>query len=237
MKQNSLGFTLLEVLIAVAIFAMISLASFSIFDGVLKSEQTSSEQMQRLNEIQRAWMVIERDILQIARRSVRLDGEAPQSAFIHAGLDIYNNSSDALAFVRHGWTNPGLLIPRSDLQAVAYRVEENHFERLHFNFVDSVVGQEPKIRRLITNVSQVEFEYFYQKTWQKKLKGEQIPLAIKLTIETEDFGVLSRKFLVSGDNGSVSENSPTKAPASGSNDNNNNDTNTSNNDQAGKKST
>lgn len=196
-QQN--GFTLLEVLVSVAIFALISLASFSLFDGVLKSEAVSRVQMERLNEVQRAWMIIERDVLQMSQRSMRIEGEAPSDNVLYASFDGYSSNNNALAFTRNGWSNPGLLIPRSDMQSVAYRLEDQQLQRLHFNFVDSVVGQEPKIRPLISNVERISFEFFYQNKWQKEIEQGRLPLAIKIILETEDLGILTRKFLVAGD--------------------------------------
>ncbi len=194
--ERSSGFTLIEVLLAVAIFAFISLASFSIFDGVARSEQSSKEKMASLNQIQRAWLVIERDFLQIAQRSLRIEGEAPLTDFIYSSTDSFSQSEQAIAFVRAGWTNPGLLIPRSDLQSVAYRLNDNKLERLHYNFVDAVVGEKPKVRTLIDGVSSLEIRYFYDKKWQTEKIAKTLPQAIELTIETDGFGVITREFIV-----------------------------------------
>lgn len=195
-KAHIKGFTLIEVLLAIAIFAVISLASMNIFDGVLQSEKMSKDKMQRLNDIQRALLIIERDFLQITRRSVRFEGEPPSKDFIYASDGGFSSNEQAIAFVRAGWINPGLLIPRSDVQSVAYRIEDKTLERLHFNFVDAVVGEEPKVRQLISNVSSFKLAYYYQKKWQDELIKSQLPQAIHLTIDTEDFGVIERKFLV-----------------------------------------
>jgi general secretion pathway protein J len=195
-KVNEFGFTLIEVLLAISIFAMISMASFSIFDGVLQSEKVSKEKMLRLNDVQRTWLIIERDFLQISLRSIRFEGEAPLAGFIHSDSGSFSSNNQAIAFVRQGWINPGLLIPRSDLQSVAYRVEDEVLERLHYNFVDAVVGEEPKIRKLMENVIAIQFEYFYQNKWQTDLIENEMPQAINISIETEDLGVIGRKFLV-----------------------------------------
>lgn len=194
--RQSSGFTLIEVLLAIAIFSVISLASFNIFDGVMQSEKVSQDKMQRMNEIQRAWLVIERDFLQIAQRTIRLEGEAPLANFIHANSYSFSASDQVIAFVRAGWTNPGLLIPRSDLQSVAYRLEDENLERLHFNFVDAVVGEEPKVRLLINDVIAFDIEYFYQGKWQKELVENSMPQAIQLAVETRDLGLFTRKFIV-----------------------------------------
>jgi general secretion pathway protein J len=198
-KQSNKGFTLLEVLIAIAIFSLISLSSFTIFDSVLKGDQASKERSERHNELQRAFLIIERDITQISRRTIRLNGEAPLGRLIQSGSDNFASEEQAIAFVRHGWTNPGLLLPRSDMQAVSYRLTDETLQRLHFNFVDSVVGEEPKIRPLISDVTELTFEYYDGKKWQDKWENNLLPLAIAIIIETKDYGTIRRQFLVPGD--------------------------------------
>lgn len=198
-RKLSKGFTLLEVLIAIAIFSLISLASFTIFDTVLKGDETAKQRSARQNELQRAFLIIERDITQIARRTIRLDGEAPIERLIQSASDSYASEEQVIAFVRQGWTNPGLLLPRSDLQPVAYRLTDETLERLHFNFVDSVVGEEPKIRPLISDVTELSFEYYDGKKWQETWAQNNLPLAIAIEINTKDYGIIRRQFLVAGD--------------------------------------
>ncbi|MCI2282664.1 type II secretion system minor pseudopilin GspJ [Colwellia sp. MSW7] len=198
-KHENKGFTLLEVLIAIAIFSLISLSSFTIFDSVLKGDATSKERSERQNELQRAFLIIERDITQIARRTIRFEGEAPSAQFIQSTSDTFGSEDQAVAFVRQGWTNPGLLLPRSDMQAVSYRLFEGTLQRLHANFVDSVVGEEPKIRPLISDVTAVSFEYYDGDKWQKSWSNNTLPLAMAIEVDTKDYGVIRRQFLVPGD--------------------------------------
>jgi general secretion pathway protein J len=200
-KESQYGFTLLEVLIAVAIFSVVSLASFTIFDTVLRGDENSKIRSDRQNELQRAFLLIERDFTQIAKRNMRVNGEAPSDSFLQTADDSFLANEQAIAFVRNGWTNPGLLLPRSDMQNVAYRLEEETLQRLHYNFVDAVVGQEPKIRPLISQVTSLAFEYYDGKRWQKKWSGNTLPQAIAIEIETEDYGLIRRQFLVAGDLG------------------------------------
>ena len=195
--RNS-GFTLLEVLIAIAIFSVISMASFSIFETVLNSDTVSKERTDRINELQRGFLIIERDMLQIARRSVRFNGEAPLAGFLHTDNESYSSSEQAIAFVRHGWTNPGLLLPRSDMQSVAYQLNDTVLERVHFNFVDAVLGEEPKVRPLISQVEKLDFEFYDGKKWQKTLAENTLPIAIAIELDTTDYGIIRRQFLVAG---------------------------------------
>jgi general secretion pathway protein J len=91
------------------------------------------------------------------------------------------------------------LLPRSDMQSVAYRLVDETLQRLHYNFVDAVVGQEPRVRPLVTQVISLTFEFYDGKEWQKKWSGEKLPQAIAIEIETEDYGLIRRQFLVAGD--------------------------------------
>jgi general secretion pathway protein J len=200
MPKRSQGFTLLEVLIAIAIFSVISMASFSIFETVINSDTATKARTDRINELQRGFLIIERDMLQIARRSVRLNGEAPLSDFLHTDNDSFTTSEQAIAFVRHGWTNPGLLLPRSDMQSVAYQLKENTVERVHFNFVDAVLGEAPKVRPLISQVEKLNFEFYDGKKWQEALQEHTLPMAIAIEIDTTDYGIIRRQFIVAGDN-------------------------------------
>jgi len=200
--QNTLrkisGFTLLEVLIAIAIFSIISLSSFTLFNTVLNGDEISKARTTRDNELQRAFLLIERDVTQIARRTIRLNGEKPIESYLLTTNDSFQADEQALSFVRHGWTNPGLLLPRGDMQAVAYRILDNTLERLHFNFVDAVVGEEPKVRLLITDVNSVLFEFYDGRKWQESWSGKRLPQAIAIEIDTIDFGLIRRQFLVAG---------------------------------------
>jgi general secretion pathway protein J len=198
-KVNAKGFTLLEVLLAIAIFSVISLSSLTLFDTILSADENSQQRSARQNELQRAFLLMERDFLQIARRSTRFNGEPPLEKFIHTDSSSGTADSQTLGFVRGGWTNPGLLLPRSNMQAVSYQLNEKRLERLHFNFVDAVVGQEPKVRPLISGVEQLVFEFYDGKKWQKKLENKKIPLAIAIELTLEDYGLIRRQFLVAGD--------------------------------------
>ena len=200
-KHSQSGFTLLEVLIAIAIFSVVSLASFTIFDTVLRGDENSKMRSERQNELQRAFLLMERDFTQIAKRTMRINGEAPGSSFLQTADDSFLVDEQAIAFVRNGWTNPGLLLPRSDMQSVAYRLVDETLERLHYNFVDAVVGQEPRIRPLISQVMSLSFEFYDGSKWQKEWSGKTLPQAIAIELETRDYGLIRRQFLVAGDLG------------------------------------
>ncbi len=196
--NKSRGFTLLEVLIAVALFAILALSATGLLSTVLDSQQVSQENNKKINELQRAFLVMERDFLQMARRKVRLEGETPLDGFIHDNESTYSANTHGIAFVRKGWRNPALMLPRSDVQAVAYQLDGDVFNRLHYVFADPVVGTEPKVRPLINDVLAVDFEYHNGKKWVKDLPADDLPLAVAIEIEIEHYGLVRRQFLVPG---------------------------------------
>ena len=218
------GFTLLEVLLAIAIFSIISLSSFTLFDTIISADERSQLSSKRQNELQRAFLLIERDLLQLSRRSIRMNGEAPLKEFIYTSNSSFDSDNETLGFVRSGWTNPGLLLPRSNMQSVAYQLNDGVLQRLHFNFVDAVVGEEPKIRPLITDVEELTFEFYDGKKWQKKLTDNKIPLAIAIELTLADYGLVRRQFLIAGDD--------LQAKPDARNNNNNSSNNNSNNNRS-----
>ncbi|QOL26593.1 type II secretion system minor pseudopilin GspJ [Thalassotalea sp. LPB0316] len=203
-RRGQRGFTLLELLLAMAIFALVSLAGLSVFDTVRNSDELTKRSLKELNQLQTLFLLMERDFTQIARRHVRLDGNESSENFIHTQSLNFASQTDAIAFVRHGWTNPNLVIARSSLQSVAYRVENSTLERLYFNHVDAVPGEVPKVRQLLSDVSDLRFKFYYQNKWQESAPKGSLPKAIEVEIVSEQLGTISRKFLVAGDESSTS---------------------------------
>ena len=197
--KKSRGFTLLELLLSMAIFAIISLAGFTIFNTTFESEKGGREKIDRLNLLQTTFLLLERDFTQIARRHVRTEGGENTNNFIYGQNGGFSSDLQSISFVRHGWSNPALMLPRSDLQSVGYRLTEQKLERIYYNFVDPVIGEEPKVRVLLDGVTELNFEFFYSTKWQKELISGKMPLGIAVTITLENFGKVRRQFLVSGD--------------------------------------
>ena len=175
------GFTLIEILVAMAIFTLIGLASTGVLNSVINSDQLSSERFAKLEELQRAMLTIERDILQIVPRALRVNGE-PVSVVISGGDDVLNSDADGLGFVRAGWHNPQMLLPRSTLQAVSYRIQEKQLQRLYGNYVDNVIGYEPKIKILLSDIEDFQVSFLTEveqledpEEWEENYANANLP--------------------------------------------------------------
>tara|TARA_B110000908_G_scaffold158017_1_gene198712 strand:+ start:326 stop:958 length:633 start_codon:yes stop_codon:yes gene_type:complete len=196
------GFTLIEILVAMAIFTLIGLASTGVLNSVINSDQLSSERFAKLEELQRAMLTIERDILQIVPRALRVNGE-PVSVVISGGEDVLNSDADGLGFVRAGWHNPQMLLPRSTLQAIGYRLQEEQLQRLYGNYVDNVIGYEPKIKILLSDIEDFRVSFLTEveqleepEKWQESYSNANIPIAISITLVSKTFGEIRREFIL-----------------------------------------
>lgn len=206
--MNTRGFTLLEILIAMAIFTLIGLASTGLLTTVIDSNELSEDRFEKLQQLQRTMITIERDIQQAVPRAVRRNGEK-QEVVMAGGI---GEDSDAgfLGFVRSGWDNPQMMLPRSTMQAVAYRLKENKLERLYSNYVDNVIGFEPKVRVLLENIDDFRVEFIANEAtrtrsmdddelnWSESYKGTALPRAVAFEIVSKDFGRIRREFVLSG---------------------------------------
>ena len=203
------GFTLVEILIAIAIFAFIGVASTAVLTTVIDSDELSSARFEKFQRLQRAVTTIERDMQQAVPRAVRTDGQT--NTIVMRGGESDESDNDGIAFVRSGWQNPQMMLPRSTLQAVAYRVRDGKLERLYTNYVDNVVGTEPKVRVLLEDISEFKIEFIAdideeenslsdndELNWRESFVGATLPKAIAFEFVSDDFGRIRREFTLSG---------------------------------------
>ncbi|MEF1305290.1 type II secretion system minor pseudopilin GspJ, partial [Vibrio owensii] len=64
-SKSNRGFTLIEVLVSIAIFASMSVAAYQVVSQVQRSNVLSQERTQRLNELQRAMVMMDNDFRQM----------------------------------------------------------------------------------------------------------------------------------------------------------------------------
>lgn len=181
------GFTLIEMLIALAMGAAIALLAYRALSGAINIEERVTEQAESLTGVNRVWQLLGDDLQHSVSRSWRdaFDKQQPamqgllgdrqaQSSAIATGNDSY-----LLQFVRTGQQNI-LNQARSNLTLVGYRLtlEENDTDdseqqvdedkgnltlwRDYWRPIDST--EEPTIssRRVLDNIVSVQFRYLPQ---------------------------------------------------------------------------
>jgi general secretion pathway protein J len=202
------GFTLLELLIAIAIFALLGLGTYRMLDSVLRADAATRAQEQRLRELARAIWSLERDLLQVIARPIR-DGYAePRAAFIGESQPL--DGSVAFELTRSGWRNPTGQA-RSQLQRVRWRLVGEQLERLYWPVLDRAVESAPRVQKVLSGVGALQVRYLDQDgAWHQDWPpdpsvvgspnagpGEaaqyiQLPQAVELIVQHPHYGTLTR---------------------------------------------
>jgi general secretion pathway protein J len=202
------GFTLLELLVALFIAAVMFAMGYGAITQALTSRDSLKEQQAHLLELQTAVRVLEQDFMQLAPRPVRqaIGDEPAQPALLGA----VPGTQPIVALTRGGWANPAGL-QRPGLQRVAYFLENGTLRREYWNVLDPTLASMTTKRDLMTHVKAVTLRYLDQAhKWQEQWPPgtaiiraqEQIlrqrPLAVEITLDTEGWGKVVRIIEIAG---------------------------------------
>ena len=148
------GFTLIEVLVALAVFGVMWVLSYAVLGSTLGNVDYLTGRMERLQNVQRTMRYLSSDFLQAAPRPVR---DELGDSYVPA---VYSNlgSDFALQITHGGWTNPAGL-PRGTFQRVAYRLEEDELVRYYWTVLDRTYANEPVATVLLDNVESLYFRF------------------------------------------------------------------------------
>ncbi len=154
MKRRESAFTLIEVLVALAVFGVMTVLAYAALGQTLSNADLLTERMERLKNIQRAVRILDADLMQAAPRPIRnpLTDESSPALMSDISYDF------ALELSRSGWNNPAGL-KRSTQQRSAYRIEEGELVRYHWNVLDRTLANEPFRIVLLDGVDSLTFQY------------------------------------------------------------------------------
>jgi general secretion pathway protein J len=164
-RSAAAGFTLVELLVALLITAIMFVIGYSELDQALKSRRELDEQTARLIAIQQAMRIIEQDFELLQPRPVRNlvgDGYLPAittdstSAVGTVQLSAGSSSSAGVSipivtFTRGSWTNPAGL-QRSELQRVSYAISNGALIREYSPVLDATLDDTVVTRTLLDHV-------------------------------------------------------------------------------------
>ncbi len=192
------GFSLIEVLVALGIFALVALLGVTLIQAGVDGRAVLDARSAELRALQLARAILREDIAQLAARPARgAAGDQPMISF-EGGRAL--EGEPFLTFVRHGWANPGDAQRRSTLQHVSYRIEDGQLIRQSRALLDPAPGLEPTDRVLLREVELSEVAFFGGGQWQPGwLAGPppdaRLPQAVRLTLEISRLGRIDHLFL------------------------------------------
>lgn len=219
--KRSRGFTLLEVLIALVISALIAVMAFESLNAADNGSKRTNEVLAEINRLDRAWQIIGADL-----RHVIPPAAADKNAVFQAD-SLRSSGEDAdqmvLLFKRRGWVNFSNL-PRSDLQMVGYRVEEGKLWRdflpeRNLELSDIDMEDDSLHQLLLEDVEDMQLRFLHQgaisskgksvlegrefsESWLQKwpentqqgASAQDLPLAVEITLELKGVGTSVRLF-------------------------------------------
>lgn len=201
-RRDVSGFTLIEVLVALAVFGVMSMLAYSALGSTLSNADYLTDRMERLQSVQRTVRFLSSDLLQLAPRPVRTELGDNYVAALRSTL----GSEFALELTHGGWGNP-VGLPRATQQRVAYRIEDDELLRYHWGVLDRTYANEPVITVLLDNVESLYFRFYsatgeLSEVWppQNQQGGTSMrnrPRAVEIVLTLPDQGEITRLLEVS----------------------------------------
>lgn len=201
------GFTLLELLIAMSIFAVMAAMAYGGLSSVIEARTQVDAALERNQRLQQTIFRLQSDLGQIAARGIR-------DEFGDARPALSGDTDTVLAFTRHGWRNP-LNESRSHLQRLRYRLDEDsRLVRAHWRVLDRAQDSVPVETVLLEDVERLEWRFLsatreWQGRWPPPTTGgppgntpgpeqDTLPIAVELRLTTENHGEIRQLFAIPG---------------------------------------
>ena len=197
-RRRGAGFTLIELLVALFLLAILGTIGFQMLFQINDTRDGIARQSERLTALQRTFYWLAEDVTQIVDRPVR---SAVGSALPALLVDISGEA--AVEFTRGGWANPAadVMPPRSSLQRVAWRLEEDRLVRSYWYHLDPVEEAPTRRRQLLDDVEAMTLRFLdlegeWQDSWPPRDTEEApgLPAALEITLALADLGDIVRVF-------------------------------------------
>ncbi|MEM9838281.1 MAG: type II secretion system minor pseudopilin GspJ [Pseudomonadota bacterium] len=204
--MNQRGLSLVEVLIALSIFAAVSAIGVGAFtlaaNGTAQLERANAE----IASMERFRGLLRTDLYQLVdRRVYERTADEPRPAFMGGRVlnDFLENREEGalLTLVRAGWSNPGAVEPRSELQAVTWLLRDETLIRRQRPFLDAVAETPERDDVILEGVEEVEIDFLARGRWRDEAgrpgtDGEAV--AVRLRFIHSAYGEMEHIFLIGG---------------------------------------
>lgn len=193
--QTQRGFTLIEIIVVVLVFAIMSAMAYGGLNSVLRTRDGIEKSMNRTADMQRAFQRLRGDFQNLRDRPSRDEYGEPKPALVASG-------EDTVTLIRGGWRNP-LGLGRASLERVAYTLKDHKLMRSSWRVLDLPRESDPVQGVVLDNVEEAKWRFMdaegqWQTTWPQDdgsgESGTAAPAAaVELTLVTKDWG--ETKFL------------------------------------------
>lgn len=211
--SGSQGFTLLEILIALFIFTILSVLLVAALRNVINSQSRTETRAERLRNLQVALLVFSRDVEQAIDRPVVNASGKEEASFV--------GTPRGFSFTHAGFANPTGRALHSSLQRTGYVFQDQSLFRLTWPVLDQAPETRASSKRMLSGVADARFQYLdsngkFQDGWP--LEGEALqplPRGVRIYLDLSGWGKLTQFYLISalGNQNPVLPGKPTDAQA------------------------
>lgn len=202
-RERVVGFTLVELLVAIFVFAIISAIAMGGYNELVKQSGIVGDGAGRTRAVQATMQRMALDFSSLEPRPVR----EPIGDSVQPALRADARSEQLAELTHSGWSNPAG-VPRSTLQRVSYRLEDKKLRREYWTVLDRMLTGEPESAVLLDRVTRVGMRFMDgNRTWHEQWPPlgysapdatRLRPIAVEITLELEDWGKIMRLVEVSG---------------------------------------
>lgn len=182
------GFTLVEMLVSLFIFALLSAAGVALLSYSAKAQGFASARLDDVAAVRRMSALLTSDLAQATGRLPRDDMGRAHPAF--------DGQAASMELVRGGWDNLDGA-PRASVQKVEYRLAGRRLERIAYPYIDGAAAMPPLV--LLDDIRALHLRYRdkdgkWRERWDPT-RPTELPRAVELVLDSET-GTIRHLFLV-----------------------------------------
>ena len=193
------GFTLLELVAALAIFALLAVMAYGGLGSIIETRRSVGSAQERMVEWQKAIYRLRSDFESAVDRPIR-------DAFGDLQPALQRNALGGIELTRGGQPNP-LQQPRSGMQRVEYLLVDGVLQRRAWPRLDRVQGEEGLAYPMLQGIEEVRWRFLgteddWLENWPPpNLGGEAaaagLPRAVELLLRSKLYGEVQMLFALS----------------------------------------
>lgn len=195
LKIKEQGFTLLEVLIALFVFTILSTILVGALHSVMNAVSGTEAKAEKLRNLQIALIMLSRDVEQTINRPILDSNGGEELAF--------RGSPRSFTFTHTGYANPVGSVSKSSLQRTQYFWDEDKLLRATWDVLDQAPKSQARTRAILEQVTNANFQYLdeagrFNNNWPPDGEGnEAIPRAVKINLTLSHWGKISQIYAIS----------------------------------------
>lgn len=191
------GFTLIEMLVALAVTSLLMVAGSTLLVQTLRSGNMVEQRTELIRDLDAAHSLLRDDLANATLRRTRAPNGLDTARAFSGG---FSTLEPLMAFTRAGWPNPAGMEPRGDLQRVEYFFRDGLLVRRAWLRPDPVYATPYSDRVLARGVTDLDIRFLNQDTWTLDWSGQvdRLPQLVELTLVYGEGDELRQVFLVGG---------------------------------------